>query len=335
MKTRSLRYLAKEGVKNVWVNRLMSISSVGVLVACMVLIGLFLMVSLNVSEIIGNLEKQNVVMVYFDDYNAARYDENRVRPDGTKVTPDNVTDEDYIIHNSAEAEALCEQIRGINNIDIVEYISKEQGLENVKSEILENNAQYFDFLDEDNPLSDAAKVTMKDMAKFNETIEAIKELPGVYSFQSHDDLADKINGIEKGVIIAVVFIIALLLIISLVIVSNTIRVTMYNRKLEIGIMKAVGATDAFVRLPFVFEGVIIGLISAFFAEGVLYCCYRFATEAILSGSGFGEFRLISFGNYAFYILGIFTLIGVCAGALGSSIMIGKYLRKEGSEFAAI
>ena len=108
---------------------------------------------------------------------------------------------------------------------------------------------------------------------------------------------------------------------------------MYNRKLEISIMKAVGATDAFIRIPFVVEGVLIGVISAIISEGLLYFCYRVATETIVSTLGTTD--IVRYGDMAVILLIIFLAIGVLAGALGSAIMIGKYLRKEGSEFAAI
>ena len=108
---------------------------------------------------------------------------------------------------------------------------------------------------------------------------------------------------------------------------------MYNRKLEISIMKAVGATDAFVRIPFVVEGMVIGIISAVISEVLLYFCYRVATETISKALSSGD--IIKYGDLAGYIFLVFVAIGVIAGAIGSFIMIGKYLRKEGSEFAAI
>ena len=106
---------------------------------------------------------------------------------------------------------------------------------------------------------------------------------------------------------------------------------MYNRKLEIGIMKAVGATDAFIRLPFIIEGVILGLFSAVLSEGILYFCYRVAGDSMSD-----SFKLsIPFSEQALPILGIFAAIGILAGAFGSTLMIGKYLKHEGSEFKAL
>lgn len=335
MKINSFNYLTKEGIKNVWVNRLMTLSSIGVLVACMVLIGLALMLSLNVSKIIGNLEQQNVVMAYLDDYNAALYDEDRKVPEGAEVDENGIAYESYLIHNEEEAIAVRDKIAAIDNIASAEYISKDKALEDIKATLLEGEEQYFTFLEEENgnPLSDAVKITMVDLSTFKETVDAISAVEGVESIQSQNDLAEKISSIKSGVFIAGIAIISILLIISLVIVSNTIRVTMYNRKLEIGIMKAVGATDAFIRLPFVVEGITIGVISAILAEGILYCCYRVATEAILSN--IGATAIISFSSKALMLFGVFMAIGVLAGSIGSIIMIGKYLRREGSEFSAI
>lgn len=350
MKLSSVRYLAGEGIKNAWVNRLMTVASVGVLVACMVILGLAMLISENVSKAIGNLEQQNVVMAYMKDYNWALYsDEIQAETESTKTESETESTEDeadkadengiketdYIIHNEEEAKALCEKIAKLPNVAEVTFVSSEEGLEAVKESMLEGQEEYFDFLDEEygNPMSCAAKIKMKDMGLFKETLKEIEKMEGIDIIQSQSDLADKINAVKSGLGVAGVWIIAILMIISLVIVSNTIRVTMYSRKLEISIMKAVGATDTFVRIPFVVEGVLIGIISAVIAEGVLYFCYRVATETIIATLGTTD--IVKYGDMAWILLLVFVCLGVFAGILGSVIMISKYLRKEGSEFAAI
>ncbi len=336
MKLHSVRYLTGEGCKNVWVNRLMTIASVGVLTACMVLIGLALLISMNIDKIIGNLEQQNVVMVYFNDKNSVLYgDAAPILAEGEEFDIEKIADSHYLIHNEEEARAVCDELAKLDNVAEVEFISKEQALEEVKSTMLEGQDEYFEFLDEENgnPLSDGARVHLKDMGTFNATVDKIKTVNGVNSIQSQGDMAEKINSIKNGIGVAGVWIIAILLVISLVIVSNTIRVTMYNRKLQISIMKAVGATDAFIRIPFIVEGVLIGLISAIFAEGVVYFCYRVATETIISSLDSGQ--IVPFADAAWMLLGLFAAIGVLTGIFGSAIMIGKYLKKEGSEFSAI
>lgn len=356
MKISSIKYLTGEGVKNAWVNRLMTLASIGVLVACMVIIGLAILISENVNMAIGNLEQQNVVMAYMKDYNWALYGERDTaseaqssetatdtasadteggEPAEEEADVNGIKPSDYVIHNDDEAKALCDKIAELPNVASVTYVTGDEGLESVKESMLEGQESYFTFLDEEygNPLSGAAKVTMKDMSLFDDTLKQIEQMDGIGEIQSQGDLADKITAIKRGIGIAGFWIIAILMVISLVIVSNTIRVTMYNRKLEISIMKAVGATDSFVRIPFIVEGVLIGVISALIAEGLLYFCYRVATETIISTLGTTD--IVRYGDVAVMLLLIFIGIGAFAGILGSVIMISKYLRREGSEFAAI
>ncbi len=352
MKFSSIKYLTFEGVKNTWANRLMTLASIGVLVACMTIMGLAVLISENVNLAIGNLEEQNVIIVSMKDYNWALYDEDKKddiqsttesttqsTTEGTaentseaeKADENGIKQSDYIIHDEKEAKALCAEIEKLDNVLNAEYVSSEKGLEDAKHLIPDDMKDDFAFLDDENPMSCAAKVTMRDMAKFDETVKQIEKLEGVASITSQSEMANTINALKKGIGIAGFWIIAILVIISLVIVSNTIRITMYSRKLEISIMKAVGATDAFVRIPFVVEGMIIGLISAIISEILLYFCYRIATETIVNSLG----TVVKYGDMALVLFLMFAGIGIFAGVIGSAIMIGKYLKHEGSEFAAI
>ena len=363
MKMGSMKYLVGEGVKNTWVNRLMSLASVGVLVACMVIIGLAILISENVNKAVGNLEQQNVVMAYMKDYSWALYGDKDTSSDTSsadssaaaassgaassaasssqntsseeKTDENGIKQSDYIGHSEEEAKALCDEIAKLDNVASVTYVSPDEALESVKKSMLEGQESYFSFLDEKNgnPMSGAAKIQMKDMSRFDETLEQVKKIDGISAVQSQSDLAEKITAIKKGIGIAGFWIIAILIVIALVIVSNTIRVTMYNRKLEISIMKAVGATDSFVRIPFVVEGMLIGVVSALIAEGLLYFCYRVATETIIGTLGTSD--IVHYSDVAGWLLLVFIGIGIFAGVLGSVIMISKYLRHEGSEFAAI
>ena len=361
MKIQSIRYLTREGFRNVWVNRLMSFASIGVLVACMVLIGFAILLTANVNVYMSDLEQQNVVMVYFNDENSVIY-QNASNPlassdasattsnTATEATSDasssttseqatteaqtsKIPEDAYLVHNEEEAIAICKTLEKIDNIERVEFISKDQALENAKKTSLADMAGAFEILDEQggNPMSHGARITLKSMDLFEQSVKDIENTTGVHSVVSHSALAKKISDIKSGIAMICFWIIGILGIIALVIVSNTIRVTMYNRKLEISIMKAVGATDAFIRLPFVIEGVILGLVSAIISEGILYFCYRVANDSM------GEsFKLsVPFGENALFLFGIFAAIGIIAGALGSAFMISKYLKRDGSEFKAI
>lgn len=340
MKARSIKYLTGEGLKNIWVNRLMSVASIGVLVACMVLIGVSFLISLNAQRAMEGLEQQNVVMVYFNDYNSALYGtgttSSEAAASGAEVDANGISPDSYKIHNDEEALAVCEELKKIDNVASVTYVTSEEGLEQLKQSFLEGQEDYFTFLDDEfgNPLSCGAKVILKDLSLFDQTLEQIRNVSGVDTIQSQSDLAETITSIKEGLSVAGFWIISILLIISLVIVSNTIRVTMYNRKLEISIMKAVGATDAFIRFPFVVEGVVLGIISAALSEVIVYFCYRVILESLGIGSLLGSAGVVSFSSVALQLFGIFAAIGVLAGVIGSVIIISKYLKHEGSEFRA-
>lgn len=369
MKLHSFRYLAGEGIKNIWANRLMSVASIGVLVACMVLIGLAALISFNVDVAMKNLEQQNVVMVYLNDINSVIYDDNTASnnttsdttgksdssssksssssskqssSEVTSLTPEQqeavdlgVDYNSYLIHNDEEADAVRDKIAALNNIASAQTIYREDALNDLKDNYLSGQEEYFTFLDEKygNPLSYGVRVKLNDLSLFDETIYEIEKIEGVSTIVSQSDTAEKIVSIKQGIYVAGAWIIAILMIISLVIVSNTIRVTMYNRKLEISIMKVVGATNSFVRIPFVIEGIVLGVISALISECVVYFCYRVSTETMRTA--LSADTIVSFGSVAWLLLGMFVLIGVIAGMVGSAIMINKYLRKEGSEFKAL
>ncbi len=339
MKMQSVKYLMNEGFKNVWVNRLMSVASVGVLVACMTLIGMAVLLTKNVDKSMSSLEQQNVIMAYFNDKNSVLYGDaaaigtSSTASNASQAANSSVPDTAYRIHNEQEAQAVCDAIQKLPNVASVEYISSEKALENAKSTVLEDQAGAFEIFEEEggNPMSAGCRITLTSMEQFDQTIAAIKNTEGVSNVVSHGDLAKKLSALKSGIAMVCFWIIGILGIISLVIVSNTIRVTMYNRKLEISIMKAVGATDSFIRLPFIIEGMVLGLISAGISEGLVYLCYRIAAETMSSAFTIS----IPFGQMAWQLLGIFAGIGVLAGAFGSAIMISKYLRKEGSEFKAL
>ncbi|MBO5912733.1 MAG: ABC transporter permease [Clostridia bacterium] len=334
MKLTSVRYLVGNGFKNIWLNKLMSIASIGVLVACMSVIGLAIALSINVDSALDKLEQDNVVMVFFDDRNAALYGDSGVSNNGTY---NEITEDDYTIHDFDDAIRLCGKIEKLDNIATVEYFSGDDALVNTMNSMTEEQAKYYESLLESdeygNPMSCGAKVSFVSLEKFDETLKSIEELEGVDATQSTKDIAEKITAIKKGIGIIGFWIVAILLVISLMIVSNTIRVTMYNRKLEISIMKAVGATDSFVRLPFMIEGVTIGVLSAVVTTVILYFVYNAVDDAIMNNLGLVS--LIPFSEFFWIIFGIFAAIGCFAGLISSAFMINKYLRKEGSEFRAL
>lgn len=352
MKLSSVRHLTYEGLKNVWDNRLMSLASVGVLVSCMALIGAAMLVTFNVDRAMATVKNENVVMAYLNDYNSVRYSEKYVASSssansssaaasstasgtssGTSSDKSDVPYGDYLVHNDEEAKAVCEEIKHIDNVKSVEYVTATEGIDRIAGMVNKEQAQYIAQLESegDNPLPSAAKITLNDLTKFDETVKRIEQVEGVSTISSARDVAKKLTSIESAITTASYIIIAVLMAIALVIVCNTIRVTMFNRKLEISIMKAVGATDSFIRLPFVVEGIVIGLISALITMGLLYVGY----SAVISAMADTLKNPAPFKDYVLLFAEIFAAVGIISGFIGSMFMINKYLKKEGSEFSAL
>ncbi len=302
---RSTRYLIREGFKNVWNNRLMSIASIGVLVAVMVLIGAASLLSVNVDEMLSGLQAQNVVMVYTDD---------------------NATEE--------QARAAFQKVQSLDNVLNAEFITQEQGVQSLVDSMGTQYEELFKFVDDGDQkgswLPFGMRVSFKDLTKFDDTITQIKAIDHVDHVNDSRELTMKIVNIRSLVNTAGLFIIALLFITALVIIANTIKITMHSRKLEISIMKAVGATNHFIRTPFVIEGIILGIISAVISTVAVYGAYTLVEDKVAAMN----VSLIPFSNVVWYLLLMFVGLGVITGCIGSVISIGKYLRKEGSEFRA-
>ncbi len=241
----------------------------------------------------------------------------------------------YKVHNLEEAQLVMEEIKMLNNVDKdkIELLTPEQMLERLEKTVDGDTAKYISQLEAEgeNPMSYAVKVTFEDLSLFDTTIKQIESIEGVHRIASHREIAQKITAIKNAISTAGYIIIGVLMAIALVIVCNTIRVTMFNRKLEISIMKAVGATDSFIRFPFVIEGVLIGLISAAVTTGLLYVGY----EAVLNAMNISAGSAVPYMDHIWEFVVIFGAVGVLSGLIGSVFMINKYLRKEGSEFSAM
>lgn len=296
MKGASLGYLTKEGFRNVWVNRLMSLASITVLMACLVIIGLGAMLFFNINALLDKIESQNVIMVYIED--------------GT-------TDE--------QIEKLNKDIYGLGNIEDCIFVSKEEAFENSKKELGEDSALLEGM---ENPMPDAYKVVVSDMTLFKQTVSGLKGLEYIENVRENSDVAEKLIDIRQAVTIVIAGMVLLLFVVSLFIIANTIRITMFSRRLEISIMKAVGATNWFIRWPFMIEGVVIGIISSLVSFGVLAGLYY--GVAYIFNDLLALFKPVAFGQYAGYIFLLFAVIGMFTGSVGSLFSMGRYLKEQGS-----
>ncbi len=292
-------YLAKEGFKNVWNNRIMSIASVCVLVSCLVLTGAATLFSVNVSKIVDSVGQSNETTVYIDDS-----------------------------YSQLEAIYVGKEIEKIDNVTSAEFYSKKEAYETFKAQLGDELFKMIE-VEKGIPLPDSFIVVMDDLSKYDETITQIQNIEGVDSINNRGDFAKKLTEISNLISVISLGIVIALTVISLFIIANTIRATMYSRRYEISIMKSVGATNMFVRIPFLVEGMLIGLISAGVATGGISLLYEGVTKAIAESMAIFEF--IPLSEIILYVAGAFAVAGVIVGFFGSFISIRKYLKKEGNE----
>ncbi|MBQ2841613.1 MAG: permease-like cell division protein FtsX [Clostridia bacterium] len=295
----NLGYLTKEGFRNLKVNKLMSVASVTVLFSCLMLIGIAFMLLVNIEAFISGIESENVIMVYVDM---------------------EATDYEYI--------KLGNDLRALDNIASVENVDKGPAYEEILSELDEGLKTYLSGLNE-NPLPDAYRVTVSDMSGFEEVVNEIKYLSGIERVYENSTLARQLEGIRDSVTYISLGMIALLLVVSLFIISNTIKVTMFSRRLEISIMKSVGATNSFIRWPFMIEGIIIGVIAGLLATAAVWGIYEFGLSSLTTMlSGLGTGIQINFLDYAPYLVAAFVGIGIFTAVFGSATSIRKYLKER-------
>ena len=300
-------YLLKEGLRNLWSNRMMTITSIGVLVACLLLTGSAVLFSLNITKAMDSIEGGSEVTIYLRD------------------------DVDIL-----EASMIGDNIRNVDNVATCELVDKDQALEDLLSRLGDDGTLYDGLFDsligEDNFLPNSFKITFMDIENYKSTLDIISGIDGVDHITDYAEVADKLTSLHDLVNMFSFWIVLVLGLISLFIVANTIRVTMFSRRKEISIMKSVGATNRFIRTPFIIEGLSIGLIAGLFASGLLTICYSAAMGTITNLVPF--FELIPLSSLLLYLIPAFLIGGCLLGMLGGMISITKYLKKEGGEIIA-
>ncbi len=297
---RSFGYLTKEGFRNLWSNRLMSFASIAVLLSCLIMIGSAFMLLVNIQSVIDSIEDKNVIMVY-------------VAQDADDLA----------------VEALGDELKKLKNVSDIEFVDKETAFQQ-EIENLGTDATYFEGVE--NPLPDLFKVSVDEMKNFDSTSKEIEKLDNVDTIRDDKDIATVLINVRTTVTYLSVGIIILLMLVSLFIISNTIRITMFSRRLEISIMKSVGATNGFIRWPFVIEGILLGIISAIFSLGAVWGVYEVLKRSIssmLGGIMDISSSLVPFTQYVFIILGAFLAIGILSGVVGSMVSIQRYLKEQG------
>ena len=289
-------YTCKQAVRQIIRNKAMTFASVFAITAMLMILGVFFVILMNVNQAITSIrhDYDNIEVFYLDK---------------TKIT---------------DIQKAEKQISGWGNVKEVKYRSKEEAMKLLKKS-WGNNAYLLDSVKE-NPLPRSLVITVSDVEKSDDVAKEAKKLSGIEDIKYYKDTVDKLVKFTNGIKVAAAVIMAFLILISTVVVSNTIKLTVLNRSEEISIMKYVGATNWFIRGPFLLEGIFIGAFSALFSAGLVALLY----DRIISKLGTGIVQMLSIPMISarfmnFYLLWIFLAIGIIIGAWGSMISMRKFL----------
>ncbi len=299
MKLSGVKYLTKQGIDNIWKNRMMAFASFCVLLVSLLLVGISILFYVNLNSIIGGIENKNEVIVFLDQ---------------------NITQE--------ETEDVQAKLEQIDNISDISFYSKDEAFDSMKDSMAEY-ADVFDSLGNDNPLPDSFRIKIKDINLTSETVTLINELDHVSSIRAPYDFVNILTEMRKIISWVAMAIIIALVIVSMVIISNTTKASVFARRNEISIMKYVGATDAFIRVPFFVEGMITGIVAGIGATVITWLGYDAVVDLltkevnVLNIIGMGS--IIPFNNIIFKVAGAYIVAGAFIGALGSALSTRKYL----------
>lgn len=300
MKASSVKYLAGQGVKSIWKNRMMTFASFCIIMVSLLMVGMSVLLSINLTKIISGIEGKSEVVVQIKD----NTDDNSIKQ-------------------------LEKDLKSVPNINKVDFYSKEEAWENMLKDMTEEEKSFFQYAD-DNPLPDTYKITIKDIKKMSETTAQIETFENVQSTKSPTAFADVLISLRRVVTFVSAAITLALVIVCLIIISNTTRSSVYARRKEINIMKYVGATNSFIRIPFFVEGMVVGILAAICALFLT----RFAYDGIYSilNDDFQLLRVLgvkslySLKDMFWYVAGAYVLAGAFIGAVGTSISTGKHLK---------
>lgn len=294
MKINNLGYLIKEGFHGIFLHGFMSFAAICVTIACLLIVGSFSILAYNLDVMVDKLNQTSEIMVYVDS---------------------SLSD--------AEARSISTRINQLGNVQKSVFISREEALENFVSDH-HNNAAFNGVQAQD--LRHRYVVTLEDNSLMEQTDSQLQQIPGVAKTNAAYELAEGFTTIQNVLNIASVALIAMLLVISLLIISNTIKLAMYDRRDEIAIMKMVGATNSFIRLPFVVEGFTLGMTGAVLAFGLEWVLYDTLVERISSVDALRLFSFVPFtGDLMIPMLLTFGSAGLFVGIVGSWTSIRKFM----------
>jgi cell division transport system permease protein len=272
----------------------MSFAAVCVTVACLIIMGTFSLILYNLHVMIVDLEQENEVLVYIDES-----------------------------YSEAQAKSVGSQINMISNVLNAKFVSREEALQDFAKE--QNDATMFSGLDS-STFRDRYVVTMEDNSLMQKTVDEIRKIDGVAEVTAHYEISNGFQTLQKVLNIASMIIIIVLFVVSLLIISNTVKLAMYDRREEIAIMKMVGATNSFIRLPFVVEGFILGFLGAAIGFFLEWGLYDFLESKITTIDTLQLITIVPFREVIEMVAIAYAVTGFIIGVVGSLLSIRKFLK---------
>lgn len=294
MKKNNIGYLLREGVRGVFLHGFMSFAAVCVTVACLIIMGSFSLILYDLHVMILDLEKENQVLVYIDEN-----------------------------YSEARAKSVGSQINMISNVHEATFVSRQEALDDFIAE--QGDEATFSGLDA-STFRDRYVVSMEDSALTLQTVEHIEQIEGVADVSVHYEITNGFQTVQRVLNVASMAIIAVLFVVSLFIISNTVKLSMYGRKEEIAIMKMVGATNSFIRLPFVVEGFILGVLGAAIAFFLEWGLYDFVGAKIAAIDTLQLVTVVTFTEVIEIVALAYAVTGFFVGVFGSVLSIRKFLK---------
>jgi cell division transport system permease protein len=297
VKLRTGKFFVRESLRSIKRNRTMSAAAITSVIASLLVIGIFFVIVLNIDFAATKLESQIEMMVYLND--------------GL---------------GESIISTMNTEIKSINGVKSVEFISKDVALKNLEKNWGENS-YLLEGLDGDNPLPDAFLITLSDPSLASGVAMSVSSMSNIEKVVYGKEELEKLLNTTYVLRMSSLVIIFILLFISVFIIANTIKLTLYARRREIGIMKLVGATDWFVRMPFIIEGIIVGLIGAVAASIILGAGYYYCADLVKNQMiGFMSISLMPFNQIIVSMFVLLIIVGVVIGAAGSLLSVRKFIK---------
>lgn len=294
MKKNNIGYLLREGIRGLFLHGFMSFAAIWVTVACLLIMGTFGLLLFNLNEMIVELEQDNEVLVYIDEE-----------------------------LSEAEAKSVGTQINMITNVRNAVFISREEALASFVEE--QQDEALFAGL-EASTFRDRFAVSMVNNAQMRQTCEEMENIQGVAYVMAHYEISEGFQTIQQMLNIASAIVIAVLFVVSMLIISNTVKLAMYDRKEEIAIMKMVGATNGFIRWPFVVEGFLLGLAASVVAFFLQWGLYDFLEVQISKADSLELIAMVPFVEVIELVAVCYAVVGFVVGVFGSLLSIRKFLK---------